>query len=106
MKYVILITGASSGFGALTARSQRDSFTNLCLESFLLYTNRVVSYWQTGDTVLTRQVSRRVTFQSSAFVENCDLGSGNNSPTRVGDGTQNARDLALRPRVRGEHKQQ
>jgi hypothetical protein len=45
------------------------------------------------------QVGMGAPFQSSALVDDRNLGSGNNSATWVIDGTENGRKLGLRPRT-------
>jgi len=72
------------------------------LEPFFLYANRIVSCWQTSDAILARQVGRGVPFQSNALVQDRNLGSGNGSAARIGDGTENGRKLRLGPRASWE----
>ena len=72
---------------------------NLCLEPFFLCANRIAPRWQAGDTILSGQVSKGFPFQSSALVEDRNLGCGNDSPACIGDGTENGRKLTLRPRA-------
>ena len=79
------------------SRSKRNSFANLGLESFFLPAKSIISVWQTGEMILTRDVSEHAPLQSSALVYDRDLGSGNNSTTWVIDGTENSCKLGLRP---------
>jgi hypothetical protein len=49
--------------------------------------------------VLSRDVSKSAPFQSSALIDDRNLGSGDNSTTWVIDGTENGPKLGLRRRT-------
>src|SRR5580704_3115785 len=86
------------------SRIELNPFANLGLESCFLYTKRIVSGWQAGETVFAGRVSEGAPFQSSARADNRNADAGDNGPTRVGDGAGNSRKLGLRPRADGKER--
>ena len=79
-----------------TAELSSNSFANLRLESCFLDAKRIVSGWQTGETVFAGRVGKAAPFQSSALADNRHADAWDNGATWVGDGAGNSRKLGLR----------